>query len=107
MVDYVLELLGEEADVEHVEHGAHRRDGEIGFQVLLGIPSECPYPVPGSNSQPAKSARKPVGSLCDDRETGPSAAVRLASDHLAFGINPSAVPKNASHRQGKIHRRAL
>ena len=40
VVGDVDELLGEEPDVERVQHGAHRRHREVGLEVLLRVPAE-------------------------------------------------------------------
>ena len=45
MVDDVRELLGEEPDVERVEHRTHARDREIGLHVLLVVPHERADPI--------------------------------------------------------------
>ena len=40
MVRDELELLGEQPDVQGVQHRAHRRDGDVGGQVLGVVPHE-------------------------------------------------------------------
>ena len=51
VVHDVGQLLGEQPQVQGVQDGAHRRHGEVGLEVLLGVPQERPDPVALHDSQ--------------------------------------------------------
>ena len=59
VVGDVDELLGEEPDVEGVEHRAHRRDREVGLEVLDVVPLEGRDPLVAGDAEPTE----PVGQL--------------------------------------------
>ena len=71
VVDDVGELLGEEADVERVEHRAHARDGEVGLEVLLGVPqnvaTRSPDSMPRRRSAAASRSARAATSANDAR----------------------------------------
>ena len=58
VVDHVGELLGEQPDVERVQHRAHRRHREVGLEVLLRVPQERADPVAGLDPEPRERARQ-------------------------------------------------
>ena len=45
VVHHEGQLFREQADVQRVEHGAHRRDGEVGLEVLGMVPTEGGDPL--------------------------------------------------------------
>ena len=79
VVHDVGELLGEEPDVERVQHRPHGRDGQVRLEVLLVVPGEGAHPVVGPTPEaapgrrPAARPRPPPGrrSPPDIRRPGP------------------------------------
>ena len=63
MIGHVDELLGEEPDVERVEHGAHARDGEVGLHVALVVPHKGADPFTGLNAERGESGGELVGPV--------------------------------------------
>ena len=61
VIDDEGELLGEEADVERVDDRAHRGDGVVGFEVLLGVPAEGADAVAGLDAETLQSAMRGGG----------------------------------------------
>ena len=66
VVDHVRELLGEQPDVERVQHRAHRRDREVRLEVLLRVPAGTCRPGRRVAMPSRASARgEPVGVVDD------------------------------------------
>ena len=51
VIDDVAEVLLEQADVERVEHRAHRGHGEVQLEVAEGVPAERGDPVAGADAE--------------------------------------------------------
>ena len=79
VVDHVGQLLGEQADVQGVEHGAHRRDGQVRLQMLGVVPAKCGDALISRDAQPAKGVGEPGG-------VGRDIAVRGASHRQLTGV---------------------
>jgi len=52
MVDHVDQLLGEQANIERVQHGSHAGHGEVGLHVSLVVPHECADAITRPDAQP-------------------------------------------------------
>ena len=61
VVDHVGQLLGEEPDVQGVEHRPHGGDGQVGLEVLLVVPGERPHPVAVAHPQAPQRGGQPLG----------------------------------------------
>ena len=57
MVGHVDELLGEESDVECVQHRTHRGHGEVGLEVLGVVPHERRDALVTVDAEPAQCVR--------------------------------------------------
>ena len=62
VVHHVGQLLGEQPDVEGVEHRPHRGDRQVGLEVLLVVPGEGAHPVAGADAEPAQGRGQPLGA---------------------------------------------
>ena len=60
VVDDVGQLLGEQADVQRVQHGADAGGGEVELEVALVVPGEARHPVALLHAEPDESPRQPV-----------------------------------------------
>ena len=63
VVDHVDELLGEQPDVQGVQHGPHARRREVGLEVVLAVPGERRHPVAVAHPELAQPAAQPVDAL--------------------------------------------
>ena len=70
----VGELLGEQPDVERVQHGAHRRHREVGLEVLGVVPLERADPLVPGDAQPAQGVGEPGRAPARGRRTSGSGA---------------------------------
>ena len=106
VVHDVGELVGEQADVERVEHAAHAGNGEVRLEMLLGVPREGRDPITRLDAEAAQRPRQlvdPVGHL---RERGAAARVALERDHLAVAVDRAPVAEDHPDGEGKVlHRR--
>ena len=87
----VGELLGEQPDVERVEHGAHARHRQVRLHMALVVPHEGADPVPGSNAEFGEGGGEligPVGDLGERRLRDVVGAV--AGQDLGVGRRPDA-----------------
>ena len=51
VVDHVGQLLGEQPDVEGVQHRAHAGHGQVGLEVMLVVPSKRSDPIAGTDPE--------------------------------------------------------
>ena len=103
----VRELLREEPDVQRVQDRAHRRDGEVRLEVLLGVPLERADAVAGLDAEPLERGRELLGASGDLGERRPSGAVALERDDFAVTVHGAAVPQDHRDGQREILHRAL
>ena len=106
VVHDVGELVGEQADVERVEHAAHAGDREVRLEVLLGVPRERRDPITRLDAEAAERGRQqvdPVRHLC---EGGATARVALERDHLTVAEDRAPVAEDHPDGERKVlHRR--
>ena len=76
VVDHVGQLLGEEPDVQRVEHGPHRGHREVGLEVLLVVPGEGAHPVPVAHPEAPQGRGQSLGPGRHLGEGGPPVARR-------------------------------
>ena len=58
-----------------MEYRAHRRDGEVRLEVLLGVPLERADAVTGLDAEPLERGRELLGASGDLDERCPSGAL--------------------------------
>jgi hypothetical protein len=83
VVDDVGQLLGEQPQVEGVQHRAHRRHGEVRLEVLLGVPQERPDPVALLHAEPGQRPGQPCCALPDLAYVACPDAVAVEGPHDA------------------------
>ncbi len=99
----VEELLGEEPDVEGVQDGAHRGDGQVGLEVLVAVPHEGGDPLVGVDAEIAEGAGQPRGPLAELGVGGAPYAVAGIGADLAGTEHGGGV----SHDRGDGEREVL
>ena len=99
VVHDVLELLGEQPDVQRVEHRADARHREVGLEVLLDVPRERADTVTGLDAEPLQRGREPLDAIPHLAERGPATPVALERDDLAVAVHRHAVPEQHPDRQ--------
>ena len=106
VVGDVGQLLGEQPEVQRVEHGAHRGDGQVGLEVLLGVPGEGGDPVALPDAEAGQGRGQPVGPVGHLGEAGPPARLALERHHLAPAEHAPAVPEDRRDGEREVlHRR--
>ena len=63
VVDDVDELLGEQPDVQRVQHPAGARDGEVELEVAGRVPGEGGHPAVVADAEVVEHAAEPAGAL--------------------------------------------
>ena len=106
MGDDVLQLLGEEAHVQGVQHRSHARHGQVGFHVLLVIEAERRHPVPVADPEGCKSGGEALGVFGHLCEARPSVARALEGHDLAVAVHLFAVPQDLAHEERCVLHRA-
>ncbi len=106
VVDHVGQLLGEQADVEGVEHRPHRGHGQVRLEVLLVVPGEGPDPVIRAHTEPAQGLGQLLGSRRDLREGRLPVTVGLDGDHTAVAVDRLATTEDAAHQERPVLHRA-
>ncbi len=87
VVGDVDQLLGEEPDVEGVQHRAHRGHREVGLEVLDVVPLEGRHPLVAVDPQPAQRRGQPRGALAEIGVGAGAAAVGGRGHDLAVGVH--------------------
>ena len=106
VVNDVGQLLGEEPDVQRVEHRPHRGDGQIGLQVLLVVPGERPHPVRVAHPQAPQRGGQAFGPARHLGEGGAPVTGGLDGDDLAVAVDLLAVAEDAADEQRAVLHRA-
>ena len=100
------ELLGEEPEVQRVEHRAHAGNREVRLEVLLGVPEEGADPVAGLDPEPGQRRGEPIDPLGHVGERGAPAPVRRRRHHLASPVDLTAVLEEMRDGERKVLHRA-
>ena len=86
MVHDVLELLGEQPDVERVQHRADAGHREVGLEVLLDVPRERADAVAGLDPEPLQRGRELLDAIA---ATSRNEARRLPSpSNVTTSLSP-------------------
>ena len=101
VVGDVDQLLGEQPDVERVQHRAHRRDREVGLEVLGVVPHEGRDPLVAVDAEVAqalvsRAARSAPTSAYVRRRAPPVGR----GDDLGVGVDRRAVLEEARRSSG-------
>jgi hypothetical protein len=88
VVGDVGDLLGEEPDVDRVEHGPHARHRHVELQVLLAVPAEGRDPVARSDPETLERLRQAVDALPHLAVARPALAVVGEGDDLGVAEHP-------------------
>ena len=107
VVGDVHQLLGEEPDVERVQHGLHRRDGEVALEVLLVVPLERRDPVTVRDTESGQGVRQLTRALADLAERGAPRPVAEVRHHLAVTVHGEPVPEQHRQAEGDVLHGAL
>ena len=89
-----------------MEHRAHRRDGEVGLEVLLRIPAEGADAIAGPHAEAREPGGEPLRPLSHLAEAGAADAFALAGYHLAPAVNPLPVLEEGRDGEGAVLHRA-
>ena len=87
VVGDVDQLLGEEPDVQGVQHRAHRGHRQVGLEVLDVVPLEGRHPLVAVDPQPAQCRGQPRGALAELGVGAGAAAVGGGGHDLAVGVH--------------------
>jgi hypothetical protein len=95
----VDQLLGEQPDVEGVEHRTHRRDGQVGGEVLGVVPHERGDALVTGDPEAAQGVRQLRGLRPEVGEADPAATVRGPRDDLLVGVEGRPVAQELRDQQ--------
>ena len=95
----VDQLLGEQPDVEGVEYRAHRRDGEVGGQVLGVVPHERGDALVTGDAEAAEGVRQLGGLGAEIGEAEPAATVGGPRHDLLVGVEGGPVAQELRDQQ--------
>jgi hypothetical protein len=99
VVDDVLELLGEQPQVQRVHHRAHGRDGEVGLEVLLVVPHERADAVALLDTERRQRTGEPGGAGSHLGVRRAPRRVALPGRHDGVGVDRRAVPEDVGDRE--------
>ena len=65
MIDDVFDLLCGKANIYGVENGPHRRNGQIGLQMFLRVPAQCPHALTRLKAESLECGGKLMRAPCN------------------------------------------
>src|SRR6267143_2397945 len=80
VVDHELEMLGEEARIQGMEHGAGAGNSEVELEVAVVVPGQGADPIPGGDAQLRKRVRQ-LGDPAPEVGIGVAVTARLPPGH--------------------------
>src|SRR3712207_9401931 len=96
---YVGQLLGEQPDVQRVQHPAGARGGEVELEVALAVPAERPDPAVLADAQGVEHTAEPPGPLRPLRVRGAGDAARPVGDDRGVPVVGLGVPERSEERR--------
>ncbi len=100
----VVKVVLEQPDVQRVQHGAHRRHGQVELEVASRVPSERRHAVAAPDPQLAQRARQAVGPLHDLGVARALHAVGGEAHDLALSEQlPRPLGDPAHEQRGALH----
>ena len=102
VVDDVGQLVGKEPHVEGVQHGTHRRHGEIGLEVLLVVPHERGDPLVTGHAQGTEGVSQLGSAPAHVGVRRPAYAIAGRRDHFAGAVDRRPVANDRRDRQRDV-----
>ena len=102
VVDDVDDLLGEQADVQRVQHGAVGGHREVELEVALRVPGEGRDALAALHAEALEHAPEAIDALGHLRVGGADRPVALERDHLLAGIAAAQPPAHGADRQLEV-----
>jgi hypothetical protein len=107
VADDVAQVVLEQADIQRVQHGPHRRDREVQLEVAARVPAERGDAVARADAQRLERRRDPAGAAHHLAVRRALHAVVRAADDLAVSEEPLDAPRDVADEQGPIHHEAV
>ena len=103
VVGDVDHLVGGQPDVQRMEHGTHRWDGEIYLEVLLVVPHEGRDPLVCVHAEIAERVREP-GRICPDVgvRRAPDTVRGQSRDATRAPVDRTAVPGDGGGGERRV-----
>ena len=105
VVGDVGQLLGEQPDVQRVQHPPGARRGEVQLHVPGGVPRERADPAVGADAEGVQHAAEPPGAVRPLRVRDPRDAGRAVRGDRPAAEVLLGVPEDRVDRQGEVLRR--
>ncbi len=105
VIDDEGELVREQSDVQRVDDGAHRRNGVVGFEMLLGVPAEGADAISRADAEALKRACEAADAVAHFAEGGAAGMVAHPSNDFALGMYPDTVLKDGADGELKVRHR--
>ena len=102
VIDHIAELLGEQPNVQGVEHRAHARYGKVGFEMLLVVPLKSSHAITGLHPQAVQRSGQFFGPGSHLGKAGPARMISLKGDDLALCEYPPAILKDRANRERRF-----
>src|SRR5436189_4480305 len=106
MVGDVDDLLGEQPDVQRVQHCTHGWDREIGLEVLLVVPHERADAVVAGDPEPPKPIGQPGHAFTDTGVRRAPGGRTLPGHDLGIAAHAGAVLHDPPDRERNVLHRA-
>ncbi len=107
VLDHERQLLGEQADVQRVQHRTLAGHGEVRLDVFLVVPHERGDDVALADAQAVQGLGETFDAFVGVREGHAPGGLALPGHHLAFAVDLRPVPQQLRHGQRARHHRAL
>ena len=102
VVDDVGELIGEQPDVERVQHRPHTGNRHVELEVALVVPRERPDPIPVLDPQSPEHAGKSIDALGHLAEARAHRSLLGERRHLRGRVAVAHPPPRVLERERKV-----
>ena len=106
MVDHVGQLVGEQPDVQGVQHRPHARHGQVGLEMGLVVPHERADAVALFDAEAVEGRGELIGAVGDLGKRRLDVTVAGVRDDLAGGMHGSPMGEDRPERQRIVLHRA-
>ena len=105
VIDDEGELFREEADVERVHDRAHRRDGVVGFEVLLSVPAEGSDAIAGADAETLERTGEAANAIAHFAEGGAAGVIAHPCKDFALAVDSDAMLEDRADGELKVRHR--
>lgn len=107
VIDQIRQLIGGQPDVQHVQHRAQARHGEVKLQVLIAVPGKRGHAVAGFHASGLQCPHQAQHAVVEVAVGVAVHAARFAGGDFAVGEQIPGPVQDRGQRQRVVHDQAV